>query len=159
MNDLLLEYTRLLHEYQDPDAPGVRRFIEGHAEEDPVFAGRAKKLNALFVLKSALVPSASARSIPLRAAGPLRIAADDADSLDLINAEEGLSVRIYPAGKEGLSTVQFDGVVPADGARLYAGETPIEMVEPLNQFGYAAVWTEAVRPIIRGEVELQVRAE
>ena len=56
MADLLLEYTDLLHRYEDPDVQEVRAFVERHAD-DEVFLQRVRKLNALFLLKASLAPA------------------------------------------------------------------------------------------------------
>ena len=51
MNEpLLIQYTKLLHQYRDPDAPEVKRFLSEHSR-DSEFLKRAQTLNRLFQLK------------------------------------------------------------------------------------------------------------
>jgi hypothetical protein len=59
--DKLLQYTDLLHRFEDPDAKDVRDFIHKYAD-DEAFTRRAKKLNALFLLKAASEPADTAVS-------------------------------------------------------------------------------------------------
>ena len=55
MADELLEYTRLLHEYRDPQAREVQEFL-AKKSKDRVFLDRVQKLNALFLFTEALQP-------------------------------------------------------------------------------------------------------
>ena len=50
---LLIQYTILLHEHQDPAAAEVRAFIDRHADAT-AFVQRAKKIDALFLWRGAL---------------------------------------------------------------------------------------------------------
>ncbi|MFA6038802.1 MAG: hypothetical protein WCV62_03935 [Candidatus Peribacteraceae bacterium] len=52
-NPLIIQYTNLLNQYRDPNAPEVKAFVEQH-KDDVVFVGRAKKLNKMFKLKEDL---------------------------------------------------------------------------------------------------------
>jgi hypothetical protein len=51
---LVIQYTNLLHEYQDPAAPAVVAFVQAH-QGDEVFLRRVEVLNKVFRLKAELV--------------------------------------------------------------------------------------------------------
>ena len=159
MSELLLQYTNLLHRYQNPDARELREFLSRYAA-DAVFSQRARKLNALFVLKSALLPATpSARTVKFRLVdGPrLAVAGEPAaDTVRVVDAEEGYEALIYPAATKGLSTLQFEGEIPVGPLRLYAGETSIEVVKQPDEFGFAVVRSEDILPVKAGTTELRV---
>ena len=48
--NLIIEYTNLLHRYQDPNATPVKDFLKEHSS-DEVFVKRVKTLNKVFRLK------------------------------------------------------------------------------------------------------------
>ena len=50
---LIIQYTNLLHQYRDPNAPEVSAFVEEH-RGDKVFVRRTKALNRVFQLKQEL---------------------------------------------------------------------------------------------------------
>jgi hypothetical protein len=53
---LIVQYTNLLHQHQAPNAPAVLRFYEQH-KHNTVFAARAQKLNALYVMHKLRTPA------------------------------------------------------------------------------------------------------
>jgi hypothetical protein len=52
----IVAYTNLLHEYHSRDAEPVKHFREQHRNND-LFQDRAKKVEALFLLSQAQLPS------------------------------------------------------------------------------------------------------
>lgn len=58
MQPLIIQYTNLLHQYRDPQAPAVKEFRENHGKKDPVFRKRAETLDKVFQLKQELVKKA-----------------------------------------------------------------------------------------------------
>jgi len=50
---LIIQYTNFLHQYRDPAAPAVKKFVAEHAE-NKVFIRRTKALNRVFQLKQEL---------------------------------------------------------------------------------------------------------
>ncbi len=53
---LIIQYTNLLHQYRNPNAETVKKFLEENSK-DPVFVKRARVLNKVFRLKEQLVTS------------------------------------------------------------------------------------------------------
>lgn len=53
---LIIQYTNLLHQYRNPNAEIVKKFLEENSK-DPVFVKRARVLNKVFRLKEQLVTS------------------------------------------------------------------------------------------------------
>jgi hypothetical protein len=53
---LIVQYTNLLHEHQAPNAPAVQQFFKEH-KDDSVFAERAQKLGALYVIEKLRMPA------------------------------------------------------------------------------------------------------
>ena len=51
---LIIQYTNLLHQYRDPEANAVKKFLKEHSGER-VFVKRAQALNKVFRLKEELV--------------------------------------------------------------------------------------------------------
>jgi hypothetical protein len=51
---LVIQYTNLLHQYQDPAAPAIVAFVQAH-QGDEVFLQRVEVLNKVFRLKTDLV--------------------------------------------------------------------------------------------------------
>lgn len=54
---LIIQYTNLLHQYRDPEAEAIKKFLGKHSQ-DRIFIRRAKTLNRVFKLKEQLVTSA-----------------------------------------------------------------------------------------------------
>jgi len=54
---LIIQYTNLLHQYRDPEAEAIKKFLKKHFQ-DHVFIRRAKTLNKVFKLKEQLVTAA-----------------------------------------------------------------------------------------------------
>jgi hypothetical protein len=59
--DRMLQYADLLHRFQDPDARQVREFTQKYADSEE-FTRRVQKMNALFLLKTAIEPAEEACS-------------------------------------------------------------------------------------------------
>lgn len=57
---LIIEYANLLHQYRDPNAEAVKKFLENHSS-DSVFLKRARVLNKVFKLKQELVSVSNTR--------------------------------------------------------------------------------------------------
>lgn len=87
------------------------------------------------------------RRIPLFRPRSNRAAAWGPDvPLHFLNAEEGCEVWIYQAGVEGQSTVQ---VVRAPGKPLglAVGGRQLDLKQPFDPHGFAAVLTQEIRPL------------
>lgn len=54
---LIIQYTNLLHQYRDPEAEAIKKFLRKHSQ-DRIFIRRAKTLNKVFKLKEQLVTPA-----------------------------------------------------------------------------------------------------
>lgn len=108
------------------------------------------------------IASAPVKQEPRAAAKELYAAAlascRESDPIRFLSRDGGGDVLLFPPDENGHVTVRFFGVIPHP-VGLMVGESPVDFVKPIDQYGYASVLAELIRPVLSGEAELQVRTE
>jgi hypothetical protein len=78
------------------------------------------------------------------------------DGETVLTSEEGYRLRAFPHPRRGRTSLELSAPVEHGPVALYKDGSPLQLLEPFDQFGYAVVRTRHIDSVLRGRAILEL---